>query len=93
MEDVVNWANSRFSLYDRANDYEEIFSTEEVIDEHLITKHQYKLNGALYEEVYIVRQNDMFIIELQLPSYTKEYAYDDYFNYFDPIVASFRPMQ
>ncbi|MCB9420873.1 MAG: hypothetical protein H6667_13785 [Ardenticatenaceae bacterium] len=93
IENVVNWANSRLGRYDRAIEYEEIFLIEETVNGCSITKRRYKINGALHEEVYITRQDDMFIIELQLPSYTKEYAYDDYFNYFNPIVASFRPMQ
>ena len=99
LDDVVSWFEGRLYdlrkrvLQDEDDGYEQIFFGGDVVDGHPIMRRRYKLNNLMYEEVYIARQNDMFIIELQIPSHTREYAYDNYFDYFDQVVASFRPMQ
>jgi hypothetical protein len=91
LDDVVNWAEARLNRFNKLEEYEDVFLILDTIDG--LPRHRYKFYGSLHEEVYIIRENDMFIIELNIPAHAKEYAYDNYFDYFDQIIASFRPMQ
>jgi hypothetical protein len=65
---------------------------EDEIDEHLIMRRRYQLGSLLREEVYIVREIDMFIITLQYP----EWGFENYLIDFDHMVHmvnSFSPLE
>ena len=90
LRDVHTWRMQTIGGLDREKyKYYRVSLSEEDLRGHTILKHIYIINSIKYEEVYIVRSNDMLSIRLYAPIDD----FDNYLDEFDAIVASFRPLE
>ena len=93
LEDVVAWGNdlnSRFrSTRDSIEEYEEFGLQQDTLREQPIARLRYRSRERMYEDVYIVRDNDMIIITLK----ARQEDFENYLEEFEAIVASFQPLQ
>ena len=90
LRDVHSWRMQSITRLDREQfNYNRISYDEDELRGYPILRHIYIINNIKYEEVYIVRPNDMLSIELQAPID----EFDNYREEFDAIVVSFRPLE
>ncbi|WP_420642693.1 hypothetical protein [Candidatus Leptofilum sp.] len=95
LEEVIEWGNLQIDV-SAANlarrgiepNYELVNSEEMVIRGKTVFRERYSLGEAMYENIYLARENDMIIITLQ----AKETEFDNYLEDFNAIAASFRPL-
>ncbi len=90
LHDVHSWRMQTITGPNREElKYDRVSLSEDELRGHPILRHIYTINDIKYEEVYIVRSQDMLSIRLHAPSD----EFDNYLEEFDAIVASFQPLE
>lgn len=90
LQDVHSWRMQTITGFNREElKYNRVSLSEDDLRGHPILRHIYIINNLKYEEVYIVRSNDMLSIRLHAPID----EFDNYLEEFNAIVASFRPLE
>lgn len=95
LEDVENWGASRImQINERLSSrgeqsLQEIELWEDSIEGRPIVRRRYGNERVMYEDIYIARNDDMFIISLQ--SETSEF--ESYLDDFNRVVDSFEPLE
>lgn len=89
LQDVYSWRMQTIRHNEEEFKYNEISLTEDELNRYPILRHIYTINNTKFEEVYIVRSNDMLSIRLHAPIG----EFDNYLEEFEAIVASFQPLE
>ena len=85
LEDVERWGQYAGAL--RSESATVLSFENTALNGHEVTKRTYRSTNT-YQDVYIARENDMILIQLQ----AQDSDFWDFLPTFDEIVASFRPM-
>jgi hypothetical protein len=88
LDRVVDWGDSMMNRFRDNIGFEESPLEEGLLRGQPIVRRRYKFENFMFEDVHIVRPNDMIIITMQSSITDFDKDYDE----FEAIVASFRPL-